>query len=66
MMYKYYLLPDAKKELDRASEKEKINAFDTIEKLINGLWGGGTRVKKLHGVSKTKCIYEAREDSDRK
>lgn len=66
MMYKYYLLPDAKKELDRASEREKINTFDAIEKLINGLWGGGTRVKKLHGVSKTKCIYEAREDSGRR
>ena len=65
-MYKYYLLPDAKKDLDRASILERSNALDTIEKLINGLWGGGTRVKKLHGVSKTKCIYEAREDSGRR
>ena len=47
-MYKYYLLPDAKKDLDKVSKREKINALDSIERLINGLWGGGTRVKKLH------------------
>ena len=28
--------------------------------------GGGTRVKKLHGLSRTKCIYEAREDSGKR
>lgn len=65
-LYKYYLLPDAKKDLDRATKLERTNALDTIEKLINGLWGGGTRVKKLHGVSRSKCIYEAREDSGRR
>ena len=65
-MYRYYLLPEAKKELDRASDSERTNALDTIDKLIKGLWGGGTRVKKLHGVSRSKCIYEAREDSGRR
>ena len=65
-MYKYYLLPDAKKDLDRASQLERTNALDTIEKLKNGLCGGGTRVKKLHGLSRTKCIYEAREDSGKR
>ena len=65
-MYKYYLLPDAKKDLDKVSKREKINALDSIERLINGLWGGGTRVKKLHGFTRRKCIYEAREDSGKR
>jgi hypothetical protein len=58
-MYKVLLSFEAKEELLRKNEKELNIINNKIENILHGLWKGGTRVKKLRGVNKKRCIYES-------
>lgn len=63
-MYNIYITPRSKKQLHKLSELNKRlykDALDTISKLHQGQWKGGTRVKKLQGIKDP--LYEARLNS---
>lgn len=55
------LHPDLHRRLRRCGRIERATIWKTLSRLREGLWGGGTRVKRLRGVSRP--VYEARVDS---
>ncbi|WP_242242760.1 type II toxin-antitoxin system RelE/ParE family toxin [Bacillus cereus group sp. BfR-BA-01309] len=62
-MYKIYITPRSKKQLIKLSEQNERSykeAIDTLSRLQQGHWQGGTRVKKLQGIND---LYEARLNS---
>lgn len=65
-MYELCLSYQAYNEIISKNKDEQNNIIDTMDKLREGLWKGGTRVKKLHSLNRKKCIYEARNDGARR
>ncbi len=65
-MFEILISEAAKDELQNKNESQLDKIYKSIENLRNGLWGNGTRVKKLHAVNKSMCIYEARIDKARR
>ncbi|MBU3112699.1 leucine-rich repeat domain-containing protein [Clostridium lacusfryxellense] len=65
-MFEICLSEDARDEMRRKSNEEVYKLHERMDLLMKGLWGGGTRVKKLHAINKKKCIYEARIDKARR
>ncbi len=55
------LHPDLYRRLQRSERGVRSRVWKTISRLREGLWGGGTRVKRLRGMSRP--VYEARTDS---
>ena len=55
------LHPDLYRRLRRSERGERARVWKTLQHLREGLWGGGTRVKRLRGVGRP--VYEARTDS---
>jgi tetratricopeptide (TPR) repeat protein len=55
------LHPDLYRRLRRSERGERARVWKTLQRLREGLWGGGTRVKRLRGVGRP--VYEARTDS---
>ncbi|KGN00963.1 hypothetical protein Z969_08905 [Clostridium novyi A str. 4570] len=65
-MFLICISENAKDELQNKNINELDKIYKSLERLSNGLWKNGTRVKKLHAVNKNKCIYEARVDKARR
>ncbi|HVG11017.1 MAG TPA: hypothetical protein VNM67_25155, partial [Thermoanaerobaculia bacterium] len=55
------LHPDLYGRLRECGKIARAAIWKTLSRLREGLWGGGTRVKRLRGVSRP--VYEARVDS---
>jgi tetratricopeptide (TPR) repeat protein len=55
------LHPDLYRRLRECGKIARAAVWKTLSRLREGLWGGGTRVKRLRGVSRP--VYEARVDS---
>ena len=55
------LHPDLYRRLRQCGRIARAAIWKALSRLREGLWGGGTRVKRLRGVSRP--VYEARVDS---
>ncbi|HEX6861799.1 MAG TPA: hypothetical protein VF414_03230, partial [Thermoanaerobaculia bacterium] len=55
------LHPDLYQRLRRCGRIARAAVWKALSRLREGLWGGGTRVKRLRGVGRP--VYEARVDS---
>jgi len=55
------LHPDLHQRLRKCGRIARAAIWKALSRLREGLWGGGTRVKRLRGVSRP--VYEARVDS---
>jgi ATP-dependent DNA helicase UvrD/PcrA len=60
-MFPVLLHPDLYRRLRQSARGERARVGRTLCRLRDGLWGGGTRVKRLRGVGRP--VYEARADS---
>ncbi len=65
-MFEIYISEEAKEELQSKNQGQLDKIYKSVDNLKNGLWGNGTRVKKLHDINKNMCIYEARVDQARR
>lgn len=55
------LHPDLYRRLRQSDRGTRARVWKTLGRLRDGLWGGGTRVKRLRGIGHP--VYEARTDS---
>ncbi len=60
-MFPVLLHPELYRRLRRGGRGETARFFKTLTRLRAGHWGGGTRVKRLRGISRP--VYEARTDA---
>ena len=60
-MFPVLLHPDLYRRLRQSDLGLRARFRKTLLRLRDGLWGGGTRVKRLRGISRP--VYEARTDS---
>ncbi|MEA2601040.1 MAG: hypothetical protein QOF89_2032 [Acidobacteriota bacterium] len=60
-MFPVLLHPDLYRWLRRSGRAERARVWKTLRRLRDGLWGGGTRVKRLRGIGRP--VYEARTDA---
>ena len=60
-MFPVLLHPDLYRRLRRSNRSVRARVQKALLRLRDGLWGGGTRVKRLRGIGRP--VYEARTDS---
>ncbi len=60
-LFPVLLHPDLYRWLRRSDRVERARVWKTLRRLRDGLWGGGTRVKRLRGIGRP--VYEARTDA---
>lgn len=58
MTFPVLLHPDLYRRLQRSEREVRSRVWKTLSRLREGLWGGGTRVKRLKGMNRP--VYEAR------
>ncbi|HEX7185480.1 MAG TPA: hypothetical protein VF756_26895 [Thermoanaerobaculia bacterium] len=59
-MFPVLLHPELYRRLLQSGRGDRTRVWKTLRRLRDGHWGGGTRVKRLRGVSRP--VYEARTD----
>ncbi|WP_127532988.1 UvrD-helicase domain-containing protein [Paenibacillus kobensis] len=66
MKYEIYFTDSANEELQGMPRDRFDQLSVRLERLRNGDWGNGTRVKKLRSINRARTIYEARADRARR